>query len=268
MVPRSNDRTFKLTASNNIRHYVQHNYHDMSNEVEPLNAVNEHHHDTFPYRLYHMLDVISAENSVMSDVIGWQPHGRAFVIRKPKLFVAEVLPKFFRQSKLTSFQRQLNLYGFERLTHGDDKGAYYHELFLRGRSLLLTRMQRIKIKGTGYKASSNPKSEPNFYSMPFVFDLSQQEVQSQFMIDTPKDSTTIPNLQIQNSSVCAANDDNYVTNSEDDVSIVDRDWHNFADSFFAPSSSVSLPLSFSPLDIDECDVMLMNMSSQPKFVAL
>ena len=60
-----------------------------------------------------------------------QPHGRCFVLHKPKEFEAEILQKYFRQSKLTSFQRQLNLYRFTRITQGQDRGGYYHELFLR-----------------------------------------------------------------------------------------------------------------------------------------
>jgi hypothetical protein len=75
---------------------------------------------------------------------------------------------YFRQSKLTSFQRQLNLYGFQRLTRGADAGAYYCELFLRGKAFLCQSMMRTKVKGTRYKSASSPEQEPNFYDMPPV----------------------------------------------------------------------------------------------------
>ena len=65
-----------------------------------------------------------------------QPHGRCFVIHKPREFVDQVMPEYFRQSKLTSFQRQLNLYGFRRLTTGADRGGYYHEMFLKHKLFL------------------------------------------------------------------------------------------------------------------------------------
>ena len=83
------------------------------------------------------------------------------------------MPKYFRQTKLTSFQRQLNLYGFRRITQGADSGAYYHELFLRGRPQLCMRMVRQKVKGTGHKQPTDVGSEPNFYTMPSLSDLAQ-----------------------------------------------------------------------------------------------
>lgn len=75
---------------------------------------------------------------------------------------------FPKMKKLTSLQRQFNLYGFERLTRdGPDAGAYYHEAFLRYRpGLSAQRMSRKRVKGTGYKAASNPEAEPDLYSVP------------------------------------------------------------------------------------------------------
>eukprot|EP00580_Thalassiosira_gravida_P008497 CAMPEP_0201641742 /NCGR_PEP_ID=MMETSP0493-20130528/24801_1 /ASSEMBLY_ACC=CAM_ASM_000838 /TAXON_ID=420259 /ORGANISM="Thalassiosira gravida, Strain GMp14c1" /LENGTH=763 /DNA_ID=CAMNT_0048115733 /DNA_START=170 /DNA_END=2460 /DNA_ORIENTATION=- len=116
----------------------------------------------FPEKLMHMLD---KESVLHPHIISWQSHGRAFMVRHPKKFTSEVMGGYFRQSKLTSFQRQLNLYGFRRITQGADAGAYYHELFLRGRALLCNRMQRQKVKGTGHKQPTDVTSEPNFYVM-------------------------------------------------------------------------------------------------------
>lgn len=91
------------------------------------------------------------------------PHGRAFVVKQPKLLAAQILPRFFKQTKYLSFTRQLNLWGFRRITRGMDAGAYYHPLFLPGRPHLTMRMKRIKIKGTGVRLSPDPSKEPNFY---------------------------------------------------------------------------------------------------------
>jgi hypothetical protein len=82
----------------------------------------------FPERLFHMLT-----EEKFPDVVAWAPHGRAFHIKHSKEFELHVLPKYFNQTKYRSFQRQLNLYGFRRLHQDLDRGAYYHELFLKGR---------------------------------------------------------------------------------------------------------------------------------------
>jgi hypothetical protein len=154
---------------------VKHDYHDHALDTDEYDDDEEDvvlsdngkrrpcTTQTFPMKLLAVLEQIELDG--LSDVIGWQPHGRCFCIHKNKEFVEYVMPTYFRQGKLTSFQRQLNLYGFARLTRGKDAGAYYHELFLRGKANLAKRMKRTKIKGTKFKAASSPESEPDFYSM-------------------------------------------------------------------------------------------------------
>lgn len=160
------------TAKDHDRHFVVHNYHDHSRDVntEPLEPVRRRRGGVklaFPLKLHALLDEIEADG--LAHVISWQPHGRCFVVHNPKLFVEQVMPHYFSQSKLTSFQRQLNLYGFQRLTRdGRDSGGYYHELFLRGKPFLCEQMTRTKVKGTGFKAASSPQSEPDFWRMPPV----------------------------------------------------------------------------------------------------
>lgn len=117
----------------------------------------------FPWKLHIMLDAMCEAGD--KSIVCWQPHGRAFMVHKPKDFVQEVMPHFFNQTKYASFQRQLNLYGFSRLTHGPDKGAYYHNCFIRGKRHLCKGMIRQKIKGTKVRKSLSPEDEPNFYNM-------------------------------------------------------------------------------------------------------
>jgi hypothetical protein len=116
----------------------------------------------FPWKLHDMLDDMDEKG--MHSVVRWLPHGRAFMVHKPKEFVEDIMHHYFNQTKYASFQRQLNLYGFSRLCHGRDKGAYYHECFVRGERELCRGMVRQKIKGTKVRRSLSPEEEPNFYS--------------------------------------------------------------------------------------------------------
>jgi hypothetical protein len=113
----------------------------------------------FPGKLHEVL-----ERTDLAEIIEWMSHGRAFLVKQPKTFASQVLPRYFKQTKYLSFTRQLNLWGFKRITRGKDMGAYYHELFLRGRPHLAMRMKRQKIKGTGMKLTPDPDREPNFYN--------------------------------------------------------------------------------------------------------
>eukprot|EP00571_Detonula_confervacea_P009315 CAMPEP_0172324184 /NCGR_PEP_ID=MMETSP1058-20130122/50675_1 /TAXON_ID=83371 /ORGANISM="Detonula confervacea, Strain CCMP 353" /LENGTH=710 /DNA_ID=CAMNT_0013040387 /DNA_START=253 /DNA_END=2385 /DNA_ORIENTATION=- len=154
---------------------LKHIYHDYASIPDSESFVRKKTGGVtmpFPEKLMNMLD---EESLLHPEIISYLPHGRAFIVRKPKLFTAEVMSGYFRQSKLTSFQRQLNLYGFRRITQGADAGAYYHELFLRGRPQLCMRMQRQKVKGTGHKQPTDVTSEPNFYVMPVVVAETEME---------------------------------------------------------------------------------------------
>lgn len=158
-----------VTSSNTPAHPhsprkgVPHIYRDFSNVPDAVDVVRKKTGGVaqpFPEKLHTMLN-----QDDDPAIVSWLPHGRAFIVRKPVEFTTKIMPKYFRQTKLTSFQRQLNLYGFRRLTQGADAGAYYHELFLRGRPQLCLRMQRQKVKGTGHKQPADVQTEPNFYSM-------------------------------------------------------------------------------------------------------
>lgn len=114
---------------------------------------------TFPQKLHQMLSDLEKEEGG-SEIASYLPHGRAFAIHKPNEFVKKIMPKYFRMSRFSSFQRQLNLYEFMRITDGPDKGAYFHELFHRGRPVLASQIRRNKIKGeantTGVKRDRQP----------------------------------------------------------------------------------------------------------------
>ncbi|CAJ1931127.1 unnamed protein product [Cylindrotheca closterium] len=148
---------------NNRKRGIPHVYRDFSSVPDAAGFVRKKTGGVtqpFPEKLHEMLEMANQPN-----VVTWLPHGRAFLVRKPKEFTEHIMPRYFRQTKLTSFQRQLNLYGFRRITQGPDAGAYYHELFLRGRPHLCMRMQRQKVKGTGHKQPADAQTEPNFYTM-------------------------------------------------------------------------------------------------------
>ena len=193
------------TATQKERLFVQHNYHDLANESDSPESVpsaaaggsfenameaaakcdaissssslssspSSSSSHPFPIKLHLLLE--ESEASGLGHIISWQPHGRAFKIHNPTLFTETIMQNYFpKMRKLPSLQRQFNLYGFERLTRdGPDAGAYYHEAFLRYRpGLSLARMTRKRVKGTGYKAASNPEAEPNLYAYPFMRNVS------------------------------------------------------------------------------------------------
>merc|ERR1712078_503684 len=103
----------------------------------------------FPFKLHSILE--SSGTSGQENIISWLPSGKAFKIHKPKEFADVIMPQYFNQTKYRSFQRQLYIYGFDRIKDksSEDFGAYFHELFVRGKTDLCLDMTRKKIKGTG-----------------------------------------------------------------------------------------------------------------------
>jgi hypothetical protein len=201
------------------RRCVQHDYHDHSQDDPPseewiacsyssigqMNAMlpsgskrqNARHRDSttlFPLKLHKLLSMVEMEG--LSSIISWQVHGRAFKIHKPKEFLEKVMPIHFHQTKIASFRRQLNLYGFLRITKGLDKGAYYHEYFLRGMIFLSSRCIRQRVKGTMVKGVSSPETEPDFYSMPF---LGSVDHSSKDNVSLPERSTSTSGLTVLSS---------------------------------------------------------------------
>jgi len=114
---------------------------------------------SFPERLY---DILCRKDT--RDIITWMPHGRSWIILKPKVFESTMLPRLYSsRCKHSSFIRQANGWGFRRITQGPDQNSYYHELFLRGMPHLCKRMKR---PGTFKKLPADPDDEPDFHNMP------------------------------------------------------------------------------------------------------
>jgi hypothetical protein len=94
-----------------------------------------------------------AERKGFETTVAWQPCGRAFKVNDAKAFAGSIMPRYFNQTQYKSFQRQLNIYGFRRIAAGSTKGAYAHDLFIRGRPDICRYMVRTKVKSKGYSSS-------------------------------------------------------------------------------------------------------------------
>ena len=129
---------------------------------QPHQSTPRGHKWTFPSRLHHMLSDVDAKG--LTDIVEWQPHGRAFIIIEPRELHTNILPLYFKSIKWSSFQRQLNIYGFSRLTCGVDRGCYYHPKFLRGRPELCEGIIRQDVKGMRERIPHDPRNEPNFHA--------------------------------------------------------------------------------------------------------
>jgi hypothetical protein len=63
---------------------------------------------TFPQKLHQMLsDLERQEGGTV--IASFLSHGRAFAIHKPRDFVKQIMPRYFRMSRFSSFQRQVSI---------------------------------------------------------------------------------------------------------------------------------------------------------------
>jgi hypothetical protein len=104
---RSTQRTRMSRRSSipsHLKHYVEHNYHDHVHDPPEtdLNASNntlKKHRGghrggvavPFPEKLHYMLSRMDQEGT--TNVVAWQGHGRCFIVKKPKEFVEEIMPR-------------------------------------------------------------------------------------------------------------------------------------------------------------------------------
>lgn len=117
--------------------------------------------------------------------------------------------RYFKQSKLTSFQRQLNLYGFQRIMSGDDRGGYFHELFLKGRPEVCSLILRTRVK-KGLTKAGKSSEEVDLYAFPAIKskDLNSRKT----TVELPDPVTSTAHVVSSSDESCS---DNSCSNEED-----------------------------------------------------
>jgi hypothetical protein len=111
------------------------------NEVAPMAPV-------FLRKTYELINTCDPE------VATWSVDGMTFVVKDPKRFQFEFIPKYFKHNNFSSFVRQLNFYGFHKVKSDplqlDDADfseeskywKFHHENFMRGRPELLNEIRK------------------------------------------------------------------------------------------------------------------------------
>jgi len=103
-------------------------------------------------------------------IISWMPHGRSFIVRDRDKFMDCVAQSYFNLSSFKSFTRNLNLWGFKRVERGNERGSYYHQLFLRSKPMLVFRMAHLRTKDF-YKQLKKPSVDPDFNALEMMSPL-------------------------------------------------------------------------------------------------
>lgn len=107
-----------------------------------------------------MLEDAEAESNI---AVAWLTHGRAFKISNKNVFAESVMPRYFKAKKYTYFSDILRIWGFVRLK-SQDKGAYFHRLFVKDEPALTRHLSRQQMKQA--MAGWSPKNgiEPDLHS--------------------------------------------------------------------------------------------------------
>lgn len=105
-VPRSNGSSAKNAASSSIETVVT----DDDEGRQPIATMKAaRKREIFPQKL---MEILSDKS--LSDIVCWLPHGISFVVLRPDIFTAKVLPKYLPPidarsgTKYPSFTRKLN----------------------------------------------------------------------------------------------------------------------------------------------------------------
>lgn len=99
MHPGGHQTDHMMTGANNPYQYT-----DVSNLSDPVPDTRRNRGgvtEPFPEKLHRMLD--GTEREGLADIVSFFSHGRAFAIHKPRRFVNEVMPRYFRQVSFLSF---------------------------------------------------------------------------------------------------------------------------------------------------------------------
>jgi hypothetical protein len=80
---------------NSGEHLIYRDFSDLTDsnapgDIEDGKATNRTSDRTFPVRLHFMLSEL--EQDGLDTIVSWQPHGRAFIVKKQEAFVARILP--------------------------------------------------------------------------------------------------------------------------------------------------------------------------------
>ncbi|CAB9526770.1 stress transcription factor A [Seminavis robusta] len=154
-------------------------YRDFSTETDPdpLTPLTfAGRMPNFPAKVHAILS-----RSDLTDIISWLPHGRSFLVLKPREFESKVLPVYFKHSKITSFIRQANGWGFRRVMQGPDRNSYYHPRFLRGLPHLCKQMKR---PAKSQKELLETGDEPDFYKISEMYPVPERIDQETMLLQS------------------------------------------------------------------------------------